>query len=191
MLSSIHPFGERARNQGYGVTAIAFVVGSTLGGLVLGAGAAIASAPFREIGLIGPLAMAVLVVAAAWELLGLSVPSLRRQVDKNWLTRYRGWVYGLGFGIQLGVGFSTYVKSALTYGFVLAAILYGSPRLALLSGAVFGLVRGISIFTTSRIQSPQQLRSMFSKIGKAETWIRVGGAFGVCVLGLIGLGGVL
>lgn len=190
MLSSIHPFGERARNQRYGTTTVAFIVGSSFGGLVLGAGAALLSTASRAVGVVTYLPMIVLVTAAAWELLGLPVPSLRRQVDENWLARYRGWVYGIGFGFQLGVGFSTYVKSALTYGFVLAAVLFGSAQLALVSGVIFGLVRGMSILLTSRVGSPRDLRALFSRMGKTQSWVRVGGAVGVALLALTGIGGV-
>ena len=37
MLSSIHPFGERSRNNRFWLTASSHVLGSTIGGLVLGA----------------------------------------------------------------------------------------------------------------------------------------------------------
>jgi hypothetical protein len=35
---------------------------------------------------------------------GSGCPSWQRQVDERWLTTYRGWVYGAGFGFQLGAG---------------------------------------------------------------------------------------
>ena len=36
MLSSIHPLGERARNNRYWVTVAAYAIGSVAGGVVLG-----------------------------------------------------------------------------------------------------------------------------------------------------------
>lgn len=191
MLSSIHPFGERARRQRYGSTAVAFVFGASIGGLVLGTGLATIALVVRTFGSLPYLAMATLLTAAVWELIHLPVPSLERQVDENWLTRYRGWVYGLGFGVQLGVGFATYVKSSLTYGFAIAAVSFASPSVAFLAGSLFGLVRGLSVLLTRRVHSPQQLRDMFSRIGRSQNSIRVGGAVGVAAIALVGLEGLL
>lgn len=191
MLSSIHPFGERARQQRYGTTASAFLLGSAIGGIVLGAVLAAFAAAVGVLGSLPYVAMAVLVVAALWELLRLPVPSIARQVNEDWLTRYRGWVYGIGFGVQLGVGFATYVKSSLTYGVALAAVLYGSPSVALLAGAVFGLVRGLSIFLTRRVETPGRLREMFSQIGQTQRRMQILGSAGVAAFALIGLGGLL
>ena len=35
----------------------------------------------------------------------------RRQVNEDWIGRYRGWVYGAGFGAQLGLGFAVFVMT--------------------------------------------------------------------------------
>jgi hypothetical protein len=169
VLSSIHPFGERARNQRYWITASAFVIGATAGGLALGGAVAAISMLFSGL---RPepatiLSMAALLIAAGWESTGATLPSYARQVDEKWLMRYRGWVYGVGFGFQLGVGFATYVRSALTYGFVLAGALLGRPDIALAAGLAFGLTRGLSILFTARAKSPEMLRTKFQSL---ETW---------------------
>ena len=57
----------------------------------------------------------------------LRVPGPRRQVNERWLDEYRGWVYGLGFGAQLGLGVTTIVTSAATYVALFAALLSGTP----------------------------------------------------------------
>ena len=36
----------------------------------------------------------------------------RRQVNEDWMARYRGWAYGAGFGLQLGLGVVTIVTTA-------------------------------------------------------------------------------
>lgn len=191
MLSSIHPFGERARQQRYGTTATAFLVGSVIGGLALGALMAVLATGVGAMASFPNAAMTVLILAAIWELLRLPVPSIARQVNEEWLARYRGWVYGVGFGVQLGVGFATYVKTSLTYGVALAAVLYGSPSVALLAGAAFGLVRGLSIFLTRRVETPRRLREMFYRIGQTQRWVQVLGSAGVAAFASIGLGGLL
>lgn len=188
MLSSIHPFGERARKQRYGATVAAYIVGALFGGLVLGAGLALLAIPIPSTTFTSVLALAVLIVCAVWDLRGSKVPSLERQVDEDWLSRYRGWVYGVGYGFQLGVGFVTFVKSALVYGFAVAAILAGSPLAAVLAGSLFGLTRGLSILSTLRVESPTDLRAFFDRLTSSAATVRHLGAatvVGVCLIGLV------
>lgn len=183
MLSSIHPFGERARGQRYAVTTAWFALGATVGGLLLGTVMAALAAGVAAVGVGGLIpALVVIIASAVWDLSRRPVPSYARQVDENWLPRYRGWVYGMGFGVQLGVGFSTYVKTALTYGFVLAAILLGSPIVAVWSGLVFGAARGLSVMTTSRVQSPHELREFFARLIASQKMVRTTGALTVIVI---------
>jgi hypothetical protein len=53
-------------------------------------------------------------------------------VNRTWLDRYRSWVYGAGFGWQLGVGVATFVMSATVYLMVVLAALTGRPLVAFL-----------------------------------------------------------
>ena len=46
---------------------------------------------------------------------GLHLPPTRRQVNERWLDQFRLWVYGAGFGWQIGTGLATYVKTAAVY----------------------------------------------------------------------------
>ena len=59
--------------------------------------------------------LAALGLAADLRLGGLRLPGPRRQVDERWLHRYRGWVYGVGFGFQLGFGLLTVVTTSTVY----------------------------------------------------------------------------
>src|SRR5689334_9059412 len=122
MLTSISPLGERARGHRWGITVTAYVVASVLGGLTTGAILGLAGSWLEVSELV---AAAVCAVAAVADLLR-RVPSLHRQVDEDWLTRYRGWVYGVGFGYQLGLGFVTVVTSAATYAMLALCLLSGS-----------------------------------------------------------------
>src|SRR4051812_37518215 len=123
MLSSIHPLGERARNNRWAITTTAYLIGSAAGGALVGAaagaigqrlGVPTGSAPGATT---AALAVAVAVVLAA-ELLAPRGrwPGPRRQVNEDWFGRYRGWVYGAGFGFQLGTGVSTQITTAAVYG---------------------------------------------------------------------------
>lgn len=160
MLSSIHPLGERGKGNRFGVTATAFVVGSLLGGTSTGAVAAVISLPVDA--LVPPTAATALigliaVAAAVFERTGRPLPSVPRQVDENWLNEYRGWVYGVGFGFQLGAGVLTHVTTAVVYVAVAAATLSGHPLAALAIMTTFGLTRGLTLLPARSIRTPQRL----------------------------------
>jgi hypothetical protein len=174
MLSSISPLGERARNQRWSVTVGAYVAGSGAAGAVLGA----------LLGLAGSLAAAVSGASTATALaalgtigaaglladrrvLGLRVPSSSRQVDEDWLARYRGWVYGAGYGVQLGLGFTTIVAGSITYLAFACALLTGSVAGGAVIGGAFGLLRALPIFMTARVRDWGALRRRLARIERS------------------------
>ena len=171
MLSSIHPFGERSRNSRWWLTVTAYLIGSAAGGLSMAALAAVIGLGLRS-ALSAPAALLVLGVAGLVGLaadLGigpLRVPGIRRQVNERWLTQYRGWVYGGGFGYQLGLGVATIVTTSTIWITWLAASLTGSIHRALLIGGVFGLARGSFIFATTGIHHPDRLRTLHQRIDR-------------------------
>ena len=86
---------------------------------------------------------------------GCRVPSWRRQVNEDWLTEYRGWVYGVGFGAQLGLGVVTIVTTASVYLTWAARSLVASPASrARLLGAAFGLARAVPVLAGGRVRTP-------------------------------------
>jgi hypothetical protein len=157
MLASINPLGERARNNSFGVTVAAYTLGSTVAaaalGLVLGAvGAALLGGVDPGVRL-AVLAVAAL-VAAALDRRDAPLPSWHRQVNEDWLTEYRGWVYGLGFGVQLGVGVVTIVTTAAVYLTWASALLAASPAVGLVVGVAFGLARALPVVAGARVRTP-------------------------------------
>jgi hypothetical protein len=152
------------------------VVGSVVGGAGLGGGlGAIGSLVHGPIGLSARVALAVLAIVLATGVafdtgaLGAGLPTIHRQVNEEWLSRYRGWVYGLGFGLQLGAGFSTVVAISAVYGAFAAALLSGSVRIGLLIGGTFGLVRAASLFTVASVRRADQLVAVD---GRLRRWDR-------------------
>jgi hypothetical protein len=177
MLSSIHPLGERAKGNRWGLTAAAFIVGSVAGGLVAGGAAGVLGAVLEA--LVEPSSTAVLALATILVLLalifdlhlfGARLPTTRQQVDENWLNRYRGWVYGVGYGFQLGLGVVTVVNTATIYAALGLAVLTGSIAGGLLIGGVFGLVRGLAIVPGRRITDPESLRAFHRGL---DRWARL------------------
>src|ERR1700683_1402386 len=131
MLTSITPLGERGRNSRWGVTVSAFVIGSSVAGALLGASAGGIGALLDDQSLAFSLRLLVLVgaalvgVALDLGLGGTRLPSVARQVNEDWMRSYRGWVYGVGFGFQLGLGLVTVVSASAVYLAFLAALLSG------------------------------------------------------------------
>ncbi|GAB3075338.1 hypothetical protein [Pedococcus soli] len=175
MLSSISPLGERARNSRWWLTTAAYLVGSLVGGLGLGALAALLGSAVPEDVRASPWALGVVALLL---LVGLGfdsapgnrmVPSWRRQVDVNWLDEYRGWVMGLGFGVQLGFGLVTIITSATTYGVVLFAALSGQLGAGLAIGAVFGVVRALPSLLMGRVTDRAALHAVFTRV---ERWAK-------------------
>lgn len=178
MLSSISPLGERARRSRWGLTVAAYLTGSLVGGLT--AGLLSSALGLLVLGGLLPASWrsspAVVALVAALVLAGLlldvrarggALPSWRRQVDENWLSRYRGWVYGAGFGLQLGAGVLTIVTSSTVYAVLLLAAWSGAPAVGAALGLTFGLVRALPVLSLRGVHAPGDLRALFARV---ERW---------------------
>lgn len=175
MLSSITPLGERGRNARWPVTVAFYLIGSILGGAAIG----------LVLGVIGdllaaviaiplPVRLAVLAVGAALgaaldtDRLRRRLPTIHRQVNEDWLDTYRGWVYGLGFGFQLGLGVVTIVTTAGIYLLGLLILLAGSWQAGLVLGAVFGVARALPVVRMRRVTNPDRMALLFQRLAAAE-----------------------
>lgn len=197
MMATITPLGERGRNNLWWRTAAAFTVGCAAGGWALGlaagslgrlaagvltAGGTLAGGPAAAV------AAAVLVAAGAVELGGWGLPTLRRQVDESWLPRYRGWVYGGGFGLQLGVGLATTVTTVAVYAVValLATVgATGALATAQAAGATFGLARAVPVLAGARMGDPDRLRRRLGRVAATATVSRLAAGASLCLLGVV------
>ncbi|MBI2711203.1 MAG: hypothetical protein HYX34_16150 [Actinobacteria bacterium] len=170
MLSSITPLGERGRGNRWAVTAGAFALGALAGGATTGAVLGSIGQLLLDVLPADPVAAAprllVLAVAAGIGALadlgagGLRVVSSRRQVDEAWIGRYRGWVYGAGFGYQLGAGAVTVVTSAATWVALVAMALTGSTLAGMLVGLTFGAARAAPLTLAAGIHTPIELTAV-------------------------------
>jgi hypothetical protein len=198
MLSSITPLGERGRHNRWWLTAVAFIIGSVAGGALMGAvlgavGWLVRSAVSGTDRSHGPVPLALLAAVAAVGLLadlkvaGLRVPTMRRQVDEQWLTTYRGWVYGVGYGFQLGLGVVTIVTSAATWVTLAVAGLSGSWSAGLVVGAVFGVARSLPLLLAAPARSPAGLRDLLRRHERWAPSARVAAIAGQGVVGVLAL----
>ena len=187
MLTSINPLGERIRGNRWMVTVGWLTLGGILGGAFYGAvtgafGVLIAG----ELSISARLWILVAVLAAAgvWDLLDQTFPG-RRQVDENWLTIYRSWVYGFGFGTQLGVGLATVVHTALVPVMMVSMMLVDSIYVATMIGVVFGAARGFTVLASAAVRTPDDLRDLHRRIDEYDARVRRAGAAVSLGLGVI------
>lgn len=189
MLSSITPMTEAGRGNRFRVTAGWFVVGSVVGGVSLGAvaagGAALLGVAHLSVDLRLGIGAGVALATAAVDLglAGVDLPIFKRQVNDAWLRRYRGWVYGAGFGWQIGVGLATYIMTAGILLTVALVILTASPAAALAVGTTFGLVRGSAVFVGRSATTPDALAGVHRRLDRldplarqAAAWVQVAAA---------------
>ncbi len=179
MLSSITPLGERGRAQRWWLTATAYIVGSALGGLVVGAllgglGAALLAIGIAE-SLLAGLAVVLGVAALVFDAAGsrLRLPRYGRQVNEDWMSTYRGWVYGGGYGLQLGAGLTTIVTAGLVYLVFALCLLSGSVLDGAVLGVVFGLSRGLALLSARHVHDGDDLVAFHRRLQRLAPIARV------------------
>ncbi|MGZ4215479.1 MAG: hypothetical protein ACXVH1_06145 [Solirubrobacteraceae bacterium] len=179
MLASITPLGERGRKATWAITVTAFTVGATVAGAALGGVLSALGALVLPGGLgldARVLALAAVVaLAIALDAIPRPVPGPHRQVNERWLDEYRGWVYGVGYGAQLGLGVTTVVSSAGTYVAMAAAFLAERPAAGALIVGCFGAIRGLTLLAGAGVRTPPQLLAMHSAMGQWQWRVRWGG----------------
>ncbi len=167
------PLGEASRGHRYPVTVAWFVAGATVGGACLGAGMATLAvavrslSPTSRIAAMATVAAAVVTIASDLRLGGFALPRIPRQVNEAWLNRYRGWVYGAGYGWQIGAGLTTYVMTSGVYLMIVLSALSGRPAIAFAIGTGFGLVRGLAVLLGARRSTPDAIRILHRRIESA------------------------
>lgn len=178
MLAQITPLAEAGRRQRFARTACWFILGALVGGLTLGAAIAGLAALVATTELTATAALAIAaacaIVSATIDarVLGFGPPFFRRQVNEDWLSRYRSWLYGSGFGWQIGVGVATYVMTAAIPLTVALGVLTADPWAALGIGAVFGLARGLAVLLGAPVRTLPALHSFHRRFDAAAEPVR-------------------
>ena len=123
-------------------------------------------------------------VASDGRLGGFQLPGHDRQVNERWLDQYRNWVYGAGFGWQIGVGLATYIMTGGLYLLILVAALGGSVTDALILGTVFGLIRGLAVFAAGGITNQGALNDFHRAF---ERWRQPVRKLTIAAIALVGI----
>ena len=188
MLGSITPLGQRGRIAGWGWTVGFYVVASAAGGMLAGAVAgaigAAAGPPARGPALVVTALAALGAAAVDTALRGRPLPGPTRQVNEEWRHRYRGWVFGGGFGFQLGLGVATVVTTAGVYATLLIAAVSGSVAAGALIGATFGLARALPVLAARRVRSTDELLKMDAGLRRLQPLAVRSAAAGQAALGV-------
>ncbi len=190
MLATITPLGERSRGMSWGATSSWYLVGAVFSASIMGFAMGTVGRlliPARPVSLFALAALSLAVAAVEWTHGLRTYPGPRRQVNDMWLRRYRGWAYGLGFGLQLGAGVATIVVTPSIYLVVATALVGRAPLAGSLIMGVFGATRGAEVLLTHNITRPErvarvpQLLERFNNLSKVAT-VGAEVALGVAVI---------
>ena len=185
MLSSIHPLGERARHNRWAITATAFTIGAVIVGAAIGALAGLAGSAFDGAWRWAAVGATTL-LAGLLDISRVTPPGPRRQVNEDWIGTFRGWVYGIGFGAQLGAGAATYVVTWGVWATLVAAFLAGGPLPGAIVGATFGIGRSVLLLLAGRVDRPSRLTSFNRRMADLASPVARGVAVAFIALGIVG-----
>ena len=147
MVETLAPHGYARRLRTSLAACVTFALGALAGGAITFGGLALAGA---ALGAGGPAAVGaaavVAVAAAAGEARGLRIaPQIRRQVPEAWRRVLPVPLAAAGYGVLLGLGFTTFVLSFAVWALAGASIALGDPALGLAIGLAFGAGRALPV----------------------------------------------
>jgi hypothetical protein len=147
MVETLAPSGYARRLRMSLAACATFALGALAGGAVTFGGLGLAGA---ALGAGGPAAAGaaavVAVAAAAAEARGMRiVPQVRRQVPEAWRRVLPVPLAAAGYGVLLGLGFTTFVLSFAVWALAGTSIALGDPALGLAIGLAFGAGRALPV----------------------------------------------
>jgi hypothetical protein len=146
MVETLAPHGYARRLRTSLTACVAFGAGALAGGVITFGGLALAGA---VLGAGGPGALgaaAVVAVAAVAEARGLRIaPQIRRQVPEAWRRILPVPLAAAGYGVLLGLGFTTFVLSFAVWALAGTSIAVGDVGLGVAMGLAFGAGRALPV----------------------------------------------
>jgi hypothetical protein len=144
MVDTLSPAGYARRLRTSLAACATFALGAVAGGALTFGGLALAGAALGA-GSAGAAAV-VAVAAAVAEARGLRIaPQIRRQVPEAWRRVLPVPVAAAGYGVLLGLGFTTFVLSFAVWALAGTSIALGDPALGLAIGVAFGAGRALPV----------------------------------------------
>ena len=147
MVETLAPHGYARRLRTSVAACATFAVGALAGGAITFGGLALVGAALGAGGPVGlGIAAVVALAAAAAEARGLRIaPQIRRQVPEAWRRVLPVPLAAAGYGVLLGLGFTTFVLSFAVWALAGASIALGDPALGLAMGLAFGAGRALPV----------------------------------------------
>jgi len=147
MVETLAPGGYARTRAAAAAAGATFALGALAGGAVTFGGLALLGALLGAGGAVALGAAAVVAVAAAAaEARGLRIaPQIRRQVPEAWRRERPVALATAGYGVLLGLGFTTFVLTFAVWALAGASIALGDPALGLAIGLAFGLGRALPV----------------------------------------------
>jgi hypothetical protein len=147
MVETLAPHGYARRLRTSLAACVTFALGALGGGVLTFGGLALAGA---ALGAGGPAALGaaavIAVAAAAGEARGLRIaPQIRRQVPETWRRVLPVPLAAAGYGVLLGLGFTTFVLSFAVWALAGVSVALGDPGLGVLMGLAFGVGRALPV----------------------------------------------
>jgi hypothetical protein len=147
MVETLAPAGYAGRLRTSLAACATFGAGALAGGVLTFGGLALLGA---ALGAGGPAAAGaaavVAMAAAAGEARGARiVPQVRRQVPESWRRVLPVPLAAAGYGVLLGLGFTTFILSFAVWALAGASVALGDPALGAAIGAAFGLGRALPV----------------------------------------------
>jgi hypothetical protein len=147
MVDTLAPQGYARRLRTCVAACVTFALGALAGGALTFGGLALAGAALGAGGHAAAGAAAVVAVAAAVaEARGLRIaPQIRRQVPEAWRRVLPVPLAAAGYGVLLGLGFTTFVLSFAVWALAGVSVALGDPALGLAIGLAFGAGRALPV----------------------------------------------
>jgi hypothetical protein len=147
MVDTLAPHGYARRLRTSLAACLTFALGALAGGAITFGGLALVGA---ALGAGGPAALGVAAVVAVAatvaEARGLRIaPQIRRQVPEAWRRVLPVPLAAAGYGVLLGLGFTTFVLSFAVWALAGASIALGDPALGAAMGLAFGAGRALPV----------------------------------------------
>jgi hypothetical protein len=147
MVDTLAPHGYARRLRTSLAACTTFALGALAGGVLTFAGLALAGSALGGGGQTALGVAAVIAVAAAVaEARGLRIaPQIRRQVPEAWRRVLPVPLAAGGYGVLLGLGFTTFVLSFAVWALAAVSIALGDPALGAAIGLAFGAGRALPV----------------------------------------------
>lgn len=156
MIATLGPAGHTGGKPTTIAACLAFIPGALVGGVITFGSLALVGSALGG-GAVALVAGALVVlVAAALELRGAPiVPQIRRQVPEHWRRVVPMPIAAAGYGLLLGLGFTTFVLTFAVPALAGASLAVGDPVTGLVMGLAFGVGRALPVVVLAPLSNTE------------------------------------